>query len=197
MSFCSGVTWACFLVTATACSNLSAGGGYDTAWHGILGDSWAPHYLPACILDRGLLPYETDMVPYFAQFPVIMVTAETVQQWGRLVYRSDLARYGDQWTRQTWWNYRRIAEALAKGEILPGSDLTATRAREKKSVHYRQGLPPVLVVNPFAAHDKSGAPGRGQVAVSAELGDHSRVALRSGSSGPQPQRIINPFVAEH
>ncbi|MEJ5341393.1 MAG: hypothetical protein WHT09_07470 [Thermogutta sp.] len=195
MSFRCGITWACLLVTTTAYSGLSAADACVPAWHIMPGFRWAQYPLPACILDRGLLPYETNMAPYFAQFPVITVTPDTVQRWGRLVYRSDIARYGDQWTRQTWWNYRWIAQALAKGEILPTNYSSVPWPNMKKSDRLRQALRPILVINPFAGNHSNSGPDRTPPAVSSELGGDSKVTIRPGSSGPQPRRIINPFVA--
>ncbi|WP_347243514.1 hypothetical protein [Thermogutta sp.] len=195
MSFCSGITWTCFLVTATACSSLSASHGCDPVWRGMPGYTWTPNNLPACILDRGLLPYETNMVPYFSQFPVISFSYRTLHRWGRAIYRSDIARYGDQWTRQTWWNYRWIAQALAKGEIVPGNDSSVTRAKTKTSDHYRQVSGPILVINPFAADAQNGPEVHSPSTVSPEVGDRSKVMVRFGSIGPQPQRITNPFAA--
>lgn len=134
--------------------------------------------------DPALLPYESDAVPYFDRFPVIEVSATSAPRWARFLYRSDFARYGEQWDRSTWDIYRRIALGLRRGEIIR-RPAAFDGARLRGVGKPQEGPSPIRITNPFVMRPSSSTPS----GVGA-----AQVTFRRGSSGPPARRIANPFA---
>lgn len=177
-------------------------------WAGVAADTWGstlswptPHSgrgcgFPICgyvLVDPVRFPYETDAQPYFDQFPVIELSAMTAPRWGRFLYRSDFARYGDQWTRNTRDVYWRIAIGLQRGEIVTRASL---RGPVSQSVGEPQALSrPVRIMNPFVISASLGFPSEANAAHADEQ-QSVQAPLGTRSSGPSPKRIENPFAID-
>lgn len=142
-------------------------------------------------------PYETRPLPYFAQFPVVtMNTVDSVSAgfWGRYLYRSDLARYGDQWDAQAKWASLGLAEAIRRGQVVP-QGLTyqdvARRGRITRPAaeEIEASKPqPVLVRNPFVEDEEPQSPPVGNFGPPA-----ARIQTLTSARVP-PLRITNPYV---
>lgn len=141
-------------------------------------------------------PYETHVLPYFAQFPVVRVDSVTAGFWGRYLYRSDLARYGDQWDARAKWAPLGLAEAIRRGQVVPHGltswswevarrgRITRPAADEIEATKPQ----PVLVRNPFVEGVEPKSP-----PLSNFGGPATRIQTLTSARVP-PLRITNPHA---
>jgi hypothetical protein len=138
--------------------------------------------------------FETHMLPYFAQFPVVELDRASARVWSRVLYRSNLARYGDQWDWQARRSYAALVVGLQKGWIVPRSRLAAmgSRGRSVGAETGQRRPSPVKVTNPFCDETWPASIDRQEGGLTQGTSD---VTLRAMSSASvMPLRIANPFV---
>jgi len=135
--------------------------------------------------------YETQSVPYFAQFPVVEIDHASVTFWANRLYRSDFARYGDQWDSAARQSHVAFLLGIHNGWIVPKSKFSPLHisARSKDQMQHPS---PVRIVNPFCnaevEHETHNA---GSTPESAK----PRVTIQSTtSSSVMPVRITNQCV---
>lgn len=138
--------------------------------------------------------FETRMVPYFAQFPVVEIDPTSASSWSSLLYRSNFARYGDQWDWQARRSYFAFLLGVENGWIVPKSRLNKAHHRQPlvKSEEISKKLhSPVKVMNPFGNEEaKNTTSGNESLPPSA-----SGTIVRVMTSAPvMPLRIANRFA---
>lgn len=136
--------------------------------------------------------FETHILPYFAQFPIVEIDRSSANFWSSLLYRSAFARYGDQWDWEARRSFAAYWTGLRNGWIVPKSRSAAIRApsgpRKSKDISVVSPKP-VKVLNPFC---EELAP------KEADQANDGRSSLEAGaivrtmtSSGIMPLRIAN------
>ncbi|MGQ9504680.1 MAG: hypothetical protein ACUVQG_06290 [Thermogutta sp.] len=139
--------------------------------------------------------FETKMLPYFAQFPVVEIDRGTADFWSSFLYRSAFARYGDQWDWEARRSFAAYWAGVRNGWIVPKSRFVTIRAsnRAMESRDLSNVSPkPVRILNPFCAEGARSEADQGKDSHSAlEAGTLVRTTT---SSGIMPLRIVNQFV---
>jgi len=133
--------------------------------------------------------YETHALPYFVQFPIVEMDRSSVAFWANRLYRSDFARYGDQWDAAARQSYATFVLGLQYGGIVPKSTFSHVSTRPTGPA---QRLSPVRVINPFFNENTQHKPLEGK---ETEVLETSRVKVQTlTSSSVMPVRITNQFV---
>ncbi len=131
------------------------------------------------------------MIPYFAQFPVVEIDRYSAQLWASRLYRSDFARYGDQWDWRARAAYAAFLKALQDGRIVPKSQLRSVQIGGKKGHTPKERPHPVVVINPFCSEKVEDATGEALLPPLLE----PKPTIRLTTSSPVlPVRVTNPFV---
>jgi len=139
--------------------------------------------------------FETQMLPYFAQFPVVELDRTSASFWSSFLYRSNLARYGDQWDWQARRSYAALVVGLQNGMIVPRSRFAAIHSRERlvESGGTSKRLPGhVKVSNPFCDGELPGSINHQEKSLPRSEGDATFRVMTSASV--MPLRITNQFV---
>lgn len=157
------------------------------------------HVLHPCV--RQVLPllpggychrvYETQSVPYFAQFPVVEIDHASVTFWANRLYRSDFARYGDQWDSAARQSHVAFLLGVQNGWIVPKSKLSSLHLAGRPA-RPAQPPSPVRVINPFS-NEEAERKTLGAESTSGLAGAEVRIQTMTSSS-VMPIRITNQFV---
>jgi len=139
--------------------------------------------------------FETQMLPYFAQFPVVELDRTSASFWSSFLYRSNLARYGDQWDWQARRSCAAFAVGLQNGWIVPRSRFAAIHSRERlvESGETSKRLPdPVKLTNPFCDEKLPGSINHQEESLPRLEGNATFRVMTSASV--MPLRVTNQFV---
>jgi len=135
--------------------------------------------------------FETHMVPYFAQFPIVEIDRSSAQFWASMLYRSDFARYGDQWDWRARLSYATYLAGLRNGLIVPKPQLHPAGAGSRTECPPGERPHPVVVLNLFCGEKTEGTMDR--VIAPPLLEPKPTVRITTSSAG-LPMRVTNPFI---
>ncbi|HOA53682.1 MAG TPA: hypothetical protein PKI05_15625, partial [Thermogutta sp.] len=135
--------------------------------------------------------FETHMVPYFAQFPIVEIDRSSAQFWASMLYRSDFARYGDQWDWRARLSYATYLAGLRNGLIVPKPQLHPAGAGSRTECPPGERPHPVVVLNLFCGEKTEGTMDR---VIAPPLLEPKPTVRITTSSAVLPMRVTNPFI---